>query len=64
MKVVSDTTDCAFSNNAEVPLAKQAEPSCQWKRVNLWVWGVAEAPRRGAGDRGAHHKGVCAPSSV
>ncbi|MDR1216852.1 MAG: hypothetical protein LBK25_09235 [Treponema sp.] len=29
-----------------------------------WVWGVAEAPRRGAVDRGAHHKGNGLPSSV
>jgi hypothetical protein len=27
-------------------------------------WGVAEAPQRGAGDRGAHHMGDCVPSSV
>ncbi|MDR1215886.1 MAG: hypothetical protein LBK25_04310 [Treponema sp.] len=28
------------------------------------VWGVAEDPRRRAGDREAHHKGACMPPSV
>jgi hypothetical protein len=28
------------------------------------VWGVAEDRRRRAGDRGAHHKGACVPTSV
>ncbi|MDR1216560.1 MAG: hypothetical protein LBK25_07760 [Treponema sp.] len=31
---------------------------------SLGCWGVAEDRRRRSGDRGAHHKGACVPSSV
>jgi hypothetical protein len=38
---------------------------CQRRRCQMYeFWGVAEDPRRGAGDRGAHHKGACVPTSV
>jgi hypothetical protein len=39
-----------------------SDARCQTPTV--WVGGVAETPRSGVGDRGAHHKGVCLPTSV
>jgi hypothetical protein len=41
-----------------------SETECQWRGVRHGLGGWRKTALGGTGDRGAHHKGDCVPSSV